>query len=468
MPSKTTILEVLSQPNPQIDASQSRRGTNSNSSPYWPDVDNWSRWEDFNARDLYDLYRGVVDADWPSDAVGSPEPSRWDARVFDEDSLGHYLSRFMLPQVNAALCHAGRVLGITKDYDLHIGRSGRCSYEAIADSRFKPDWSLCCDAQTLDKGVYLNLLPGHSKLSKRWRSDMHAKASHHKWKDPVRQMLHHIAELHVRYGWLLTDTELVVIRVSAQLTGARQATNRLRRRPPPLGRDRTTSVGSAISRLSSAMQGMSLGGSSSYRPPGGGIDAFRVEYQTIAWKEHGNGRSRLSIRLALFYLAMMAGFGHRSLLTGYPAFDSWWWCVDDDCSFVHNTTGMPSKKRPRALEYPDPNGQRGPEWVSFTSSDGVSEDYLTRTSARTLDVDPERQQHYFSLSQPDEHGNEISRTFFVDEDMLLFDLDAAQYGRFKGLVWVVEAAEQESPRREKRRHRRKGARTYRYGKRPKK
>jgi len=460
MPSKTTILEALSRPSPPVDASKVKTGGDTTGP--WPIVDNWRRWNDFNARDLRNMYRSVVDADWVSNTPDKSEPSRWDRRVFDEDSLDHYISRFILPDVNMALSHARHVLGMTKDFDLHIGRGGRCSHEGTADRRFKPDWSLCSDDQKATSGdLFQNLLPGDSKLSEKWRSDMYRTEDHYRWQSPVSQILHYISALRVRYGWLITDAELIVFRICAELTGPGQAIDRPRRQAA-LGHERNTSVGTTISQLSSAMQSTSLDNpSSSYKTVDGGIDGFHVEYQTVPWEKHGG--SRLSVRLALFYLAMMAGFGARRILVAYPALDSWWWSANDDGTFTHNTTGMPSRKKPQNLEYPDPTGPRDPEWVTFSSDDGESHGVLTRTSARTLEIDTERQQHYYVISPLDTQSNPTPQRVYVDENMLVFDEDTRRYGRFKRLVWVHEATEQGQPQHEKR-PREKGNQSARPGK----
>jgi hypothetical protein len=37
---------------------------------------------------------------------------------------------------------------------------------------------------------------------------------------------------------------------------------------------------------------------------------------------------------------------------------------------------MLAKKKPQVLEYPNPSGERGPEWVTFTLEGGESEDFL--------------------------------------------------------------------------------------------
>jgi len=49
------------------------------------------------------------------------------------------------------------------------------------------------------------------------------------WKDPVWQILYYMMEVKVRYGWLITDAELVVLCVSLELTGLGQVADRLKR-----------------------------------------------------------------------------------------------------------------------------------------------------------------------------------------------------------------------------------------------
>ncbi|KAK0702712.1 hypothetical protein B0H67DRAFT_558327 [Lasiosphaeris hirsuta] len=434
MPSKASILDTLSGECPAIDATRTKPGTNTTST-YWPDVDTWTRWGGFNAQDLYKRYQPIVDAEWASGVAGSADPSSWDTRVFDEDSLEHYLSKFLLPHVNTALGHACHVLGMDKNNDLDVGRGGRCYYGGDTTRLFKPDWSLCSDSQTQGSKLYKNLLPGDTKLAMKWRSSMYKTAAHYAWKDPVRQILYYMKEVGVRYGWLITDAELVVLRVSVELTGPGQAIDRPKRQPcSTLGHSRMSSTETDVSHLSSALQGTSLN-NSLYAPPDNGVEAYHVEYQTIPWENSGH-KSQLSIRLALFYLAMMAGYGARSLLPAYPAFDSCWWCDSNADLFVHNTTGIPSKI-PHNLEHPNPTGQRGP---AFTSETGRPEKFLTRASVQTLDIDLQRQQPYYDVEESDEQGKMVTRRIFVDDNVTIYDADTAQYGRLQGLRWVPEVA----------------------------
>jgi len=447
MPSKASILNVLSGECPAIDTIRTKPGTNTTST-YWPDVDTWTRWDEFNAQNLYTIYQSVVDAEWVSGAAGSVDPSSWDTRVFDEDSLEHYLSKFLLPPVNAALGHARHVLDMDKEDDLNVGRGGRCYYGGGDTTRlFKPDWSLCSDSQSQDSKLYKNLLPGDTKVAIKWQSSMHKTAAHYAWKDPVRQILYYMTEVKVRYGWLITDAELVVLRVSLELTGSGQAADRPKRElgSAALGHSRMSSSETDLSRLSSALQSVSLS-NSIYTPQDDGVEAYRVEYQAIPWKSSG---PQLSIRLALFYLAMMAGYGSHSILPAYPAFDSHWWSDAHAELFVHNTTGFPSKI-PRNLEHPDPTGQRGPEIKAFTSGTGRPGTFLTRASVRTLAIDLQREQPYYDVEEPDEEGKMVSCRIFVDDNVTIYDADTGQHGRLRGLRWVPDAEESGDSREGKR------------------
>ncbi|KAK4442172.1 hypothetical protein QBC34DRAFT_419108 [Podospora aff. communis PSN243] len=155
MPSKASITNVLSGKCPAIDTTRTRPGTNTTST-YWPDIDIWERWDEFNAQNLHTIYQPVMDTKWVADTADRPDPSSWDTRVFDEDSLEHYLSKFLLPPVNAALGYVRRILGMDEDDDLNIGCGGRCYYGGVDTTRlFKPDWSLCSDLQSGDWGLGL-------------------------------------------------------------------------------------------------------------------------------------------------------------------------------------------------------------------------------------------------------------------------------------------------------------------------
>lgn len=126
------------------------------------------------------------------------------------------------------------------------------------------------------------------------------------------------------------------------------------------------------------------------------------------------------MRLALFYLSMMAGYGPTSIQSDYPAFDSW--SYSDDGTYIHNTTGKIVKKRPykAVLQHHDPSA-KGPVWVTFDDTG-----YLTRSSVRTLDIDSD--QFYYV----DESGSKV----YITNETVVYDEEAEEFGYFCGLVWM--------------------------------
>ncbi|KAK0629942.1 hypothetical protein B0T17DRAFT_527065 [Bombardia bombarda] len=432
-----TILSELARQNPDVDNSCTKSGANTFATG-WPMVDSWTVWQDFNARQLYNLYKDIVDAEW-RDPPAVTETTRFDRRIFDEDSLEHnILSKTLLPLVNAALRHARRVLGLDRSFDLDLGRAGRCYYNPSGDGRFSPDWSLCSEKRVASAVAYENLLPGDTKLSRKWHSTYYIDDTA-QWRDPMRQVLHYCDKSGVRYGFILTELELAVFRYTREAIGPGIGGGGGGQRPRgqqqlPTGSYRVVSGSSDTSKLSDALQNTSLS-SNSYQPTDSGGEYLSVEYRVIPWTNHGDGKRHLTVRLALFYLSMMAGLGPSAIQTEYPSFDSWF-CLDNG-GFMHNTTGRIEKKLPpnAVVQYLDPATSR-PEWVTL---EGVQ--YLTRASVRTLGVD--RNQYYYV----DEGNNRV----YVTKDVDVYDRESEQLGCFDGLAWMGPDEVEKSNKNKKRR-----------------
>ena len=426
-----TILSELARRNPEVNNSGTKPGTNTISAD-WPQVESWTLWQDFNAATLYELYRDVVDKTW-HDPQPHPKGTRFDLEIFDEDSLEHnILSKLLLPPVNDALRYARRLLGKDNHFDLDIGRSGRCYYNPSRDSRYHPDWALCSLAETVNNDTYANLLPGDTKISKKWASSDYTNEPM-AWTDPVRQTLSYCNKTAVRYGFIITEMELVVFRCTREKIGVGIGANRPSRTSQAiLGHSRIVSVDTDISAVSGMLQSVSL--SSAYQATESGIDFLPVEYRAIPWSNHGDGKKRLTVRLGLFYLAMLAGYGPTSIQTEYPTFDSWFY--GDDGMYHHNTTGIAVKKKPHRaiLQYPDP-ATSGPRWITFDDAD-----YLTRSSVRTLEFDGQQEQYFFIYEE-----NRV----YITEDTVIYDEDAQQWGYFRGLAWIEAKEGEPSKKRRK-------------------
>lgn len=128
---------------------------------------------------------------------------------------------------------------------------------------------------------------------------------------------------------------------------------------------------------------------SSYQETDSSTEFAPLEYQAIPWANHGDGRKQLTVRLALFHLAMMAGYGPNFIQTKYPDFDTWYY--GGNGIYAHSTSSIRLSKKPpkTSIQYPV-REDSGSRWVTF---DGV--DYITRHSVRTLDFDRQREQYFY-------------------------------------------------------------------------
>ncbi|KPM34267.1 hypothetical protein AK830_g12308 [Neonectria ditissima] len=395
----------------------------------WVMIEGWKLWQDFTAERLYTIFSDVVEAEWNVRSELHATPTSWDGQVFDEDGLEHtVLTTHILPPVNAALQHGIRYTQLDKTTGINLSRAGRTYYEPGGDRRFKPDWALCSNnhASTLEDGSYRyhSLMPGDSKLSNKWHSTFYQPGANHAyWRDPVHQIAQYCITANSRYGFIITDSELVAIRIRTEPTGEGLAADRSRRQQPQHSHHASTSTD--VSRLSTSMRNASIAdSSSSWKPSGPTVDNYPVEYRAIPWDSHGRGKSHLTVRLALFYLAWMAGVGRNELQHSYPSLDSSWFSLDGSC--LHNTTGLVSKKAAKRMEYSDPSGERGPRWETTEGGDdGESFQVLTLESVLTLEVTEHAgRNHYYYVDE----GEPV----VITSEIPIYDNSGQQYGYFRG------------------------------------
>lgn len=111
---------------------------------------------------------------------------------------------------------------------------------------------------------------------------------------------------------------------------------------------------------------MASGDTSAYSGAGNPqhLEYNNPEYAVIRWDAHGKGR--LTIKLALWCLAMMATRGDRYIDYSYPDLDTWR-SAGKGKGFVHNTSGIHRSKLSKAhiRQEPDP----GREWREAMARD---------------------------------------------------------------------------------------------------
>ncbi|KAH8654679.1 hypothetical protein BGZ61DRAFT_572799 [Ilyonectria robusta] len=355
-----TLLEVLTRRNVAVNSQSVVPGSNTTTETHL-EPDGWSPWPDFN----YDTLTRIFWRQLASEYQGSPEqrPLELDLFINNEETLEDVLRRFLSSIVNYALDG--------QEGQPHLGRGSRCGSED------KPDWS-AVSGQCIDEyGRYANILPGDTKLDAKWWPTMSEEAEDfNEWQKVVAQVQTYMARHQTRYGFIITDANLVALRLTREPISTGLAQERPRREAAALA---------GHQRHSSDVTMASGDGSSSLYSDNNPLEwsYYNPEYAVIAWDAHGNGR--LTIKLALWCLAMMAANGDRWIDYSYPQLDSW---RSADKGYAHSTSGTTKARLSRGDVYlePDPDRARREE--------------ATREAAHESSQVP-RDEHYDSAQSQD-------------------------------------------------------------------
>ncbi|CZR49226.1 uncharacterized protein FPRO_09033 [Fusarium proliferatum ET1] len=165
--------------------------------------------------------------------------------------------------------------------------------------------------EDLLRRFFANILPGDTKLDAKWSPWMSEDTGRYR----------------TRYGFIITDANLVALRITRELIGAGLAQTRPRREAAVfVGHQRHSS---------DATMGSGDGSSSVYSDDSPLEWSYHdPEYAIIPWNAHG--KEVLTIKLALWSLIMMATSGDRGIDYSYPPLDSWRFNGE---RYVHNTSG---------------------------------------------------------------------------------------------------------------------------------
>ncbi|KAK4076671.1 uncharacterized protein Triagg1_4274 [Trichoderma aggressivum f. europaeum] len=318
-----TILDALASRNPALE-NLAKEGPNTIGDG-WIHVENWRPWREFNYKNLSSIYGDVLSL------AGDPpllEPTcSYDREIWDEHSLDIFLSRFMLPVVNWALGHATQALGW----------GNRSIYLAPGSWTGSSDWGLVSKGQMPDG--YHNLLPGDTKLSVKWRPEMEEsrdRYTRHQWTLPMSQVNTYAVRSGCRHSFIITDLHLIVLRLSREPVAHGLASNRSPRHSTQLGHRRIASGSTDISSQLEAMSIVESFGAASYASSNPANREYQSpEYASIPWS--AQGKKRLTVKMGLFCLCLMAAGGEAKIETAYPPLDSW---RPESEGFRHNASGQ--------------------------------------------------------------------------------------------------------------------------------
>ncbi|KAL8745419.1 MAG: hypothetical protein Q9190_002445 [Brigantiaea leucoxantha] len=287
--STQSLLDYLRLPNPRLSCKGCRKGSNtaSNKASYRAPKE-IAIWEDFELSALKAINGGLLKAVLEqhysfrdhSDVPGFPF-----RQIYDENSLEALLIKWNWSVVSEALFKAQMS---NRDFEpkMFMVRGGQATYpESVSQHTdkkrlsFRPDWA-GIQRHVTSKDQSDNILPGETKLSSKWGGhqiqlgDTKEVSVIENWFKPIIQIFTYCIQANARYGYLITDKELVVVRV----------------------RPRTDTRSSQNMKVKSAAE----------RAKDSGI----LEFHTIPWTTNTKGDpNSLTVNLTLWYLHMIAARG---------------------------------------------------------------------------------------------------------------------------------------------------------------
>ncbi|KAM3510860.1 hypothetical protein MY11210_005522 [Beauveria gryllotalpidicola] len=226
-------------------------------------IESWHLWEDFTYDNIEMIFRKELGRRYKGE--GEPQPLPLDLLVLKEDATQDALGRFPIPIVRSTL--GAEVAG----------------------------------------GI-VNILPRDTKISSKWRSSMLEDSdddenSFEERKKVLDQVVSYVASWFTRYGFIITDTEVVALRITRQYVSAGIAAQRTRRR-----RSGATIIPSS--------------------DPLSNASSDELQYtDALSWD----------------FDVETASYGDRGIEYSYPDLDTWR-TQDSGHGIIHNTSGVVLEK----------------------------------------------------------------------------------------------------------------------------
>jgi len=339
MPVNTSLLRYLSTKNPTLDVRRCESGPNTRSGRIaWDLPRQIQDWEDFEYQSLDLIYNGELRKvlRHSFELQGQRDLDRTSREIHGENGMTTIVvlwNKYIvsvgleaaqeqigtdLPHEKICMCQGDQAQPPSKVPELDNPESK--GKKQNQKSR-KPDWAgrksstvnpneLRTKAKKPTKAK--NLLPGDTKVSRKWDSANLTKGDVNKadvkdkrWFQPVGQIYTYCVRLNARYGYIITDKELVVFRIRPlPQTSAPQeevSTGKKRKR-----QDEYTKLDSNIIATSQEREDFVEGAPEATRALTDGL----MEYKAIPWNSHAPTSQRnpevMTVNLALWWLHMMA------------------------------------------------------------------------------------------------------------------------------------------------------------------
>ena len=299
MSATKTILEYLTSDNPNLvyDPNQllkSHKQLNTTNAQY-QNPKYILRWEDFRYDSLEAIYNGrlrkLLNLEISNCIDRSTIPRLPFCEIHDEDSLETLLIKWNHSVVSDALRvtqKSNKAQG--KMYMVRGGQAKRIP-------NFLPDWAAVLRVSTRQRTS--SILTGDTKVSWKWNSrrvelgEVDEVFMGSRWLEPIKQIFSYCRKLNVRYGYIITDEELVVTRILPFLEDHLKSPANTQESEISISSPKNPAIISEPSKKS--LQNLKA-------------EDFKngtLEFKAIPWKI-GASDDALTINLALWWLHMMA------------------------------------------------------------------------------------------------------------------------------------------------------------------
>ena len=226
----TTLSDFLCVGNPKVNNVRCKPGKNTNSSKKkWKQPQFIEDWKDFDCEGMRCIYDGLLqellDDQYDFRVIHHPSeyPSCWIAQ--ERDLEAQVLVPWNFKVVEEALKQSqDRLQGRVARGNVHMVLGSQAAQPA---PYLNPDWAGIQGepVDPSDQSLPENILPGDTKLSKKWQSRDIEKGevtkTYHKtdWLRPIAQIYTYCVQSGKRYGYLITDKELLATRILPVLDG---------------------------------------------------------------------------------------------------------------------------------------------------------------------------------------------------------------------------------------------------------
>ena len=328
--SPSTLRDYLRNEDPLLDISRCRGGKNTTCGKTpWDRPWKIERWIDFEDDALDSVYGGALHNVLKQrfDLNHPDVPQKPFCQITNEDSFTSLLVKWNQSIVSSTLATAHESIKSHFPHERIYMFRGSQAQSPGANSRLRPDWAGVKVSMEPSVGLDVkpeNLLPGDTKLSGKWSSaDMVLGNVTHSlrksnWFQPLSQVYTYCTRANARYGYIITDKELVAFRVRP---GVCDSSFNSRVTLEKLNAILNSDLRAASTKFEHIEAGKK---SPAFRARANGI----LEYKTIPWQsctsEQLRKSERLTVNLALWWLHILAA-DNNAIEESYPALKDTVW-----------------------------------------------------------------------------------------------------------------------------------------------